>query len=537
MEGTQVGTSSGHRQGQSLIWLPIFLVIPLAFVLIVAQLTRAAGPQWLAYNSDGPYQYLFNSLLVAETGRPVMYQHPGTTLMLYGAAILRLSGHGSGSDLNHAVIKDPESFLKVLHWSVLIGSGALAWLVPWFVGSRIKSYPQTLFLQLPLLCFATLLFYSIFFIAEPMLVGLAIADVALVLWLVHQAETAAQDNRVVALAGVLCGIGIVTKLTFFPILLITCLCLRGWKKRGLFFLLFIGTAVVALIPIYQELPKLFGWFFGILTHSRPYGTGSVGLPSSEEYFKSISNLYTTDPLVVWMPILTTAATILVLVFPSAKTAFQPNRFRWPICCVLVCQAIGYLIIAKHPFNYYLIPLFLSTGLNVALLYRILTQKGAPKPLAWLIVGIGIISLCTFGYQTVAAQTRQIYTGLKSNRQAQLALYRRALCETKDGPRADYYRCPSPEFALCLGNENVANYFSRVLAERYPNAYFFSIFTGKFHTFDKTIEPAAMAEKHSRIYFFGTLITPPYDHFPPFDPSSFETLDSGAGCYLQQWKRP
>ena len=50
-------------------------IIPVAFLIVALQLTKASGPQWLGSNFENSYMYLFNSLLVANGEPAYQFQH------------------------------------------------------------------------------------------------------------------------------------------------------------------------------------------------------------------------------------------------------------------------------------------------------------------------------------------------------------------------------------------------------------------------------------------------------------------------------
>jgi hypothetical protein len=54
--------------GRLVISAALFLIIPILFVIAVAQLTKADGPQWMPDSFENPYNYLFNSLIICKNG-------------------------------------------------------------------------------------------------------------------------------------------------------------------------------------------------------------------------------------------------------------------------------------------------------------------------------------------------------------------------------------------------------------------------------------------------------------------------------------
>src|SRR5437763_13417844 len=72
------------------------LLLPLLLACILIRLTADRGPFWLGPNSDGSYQYLFNSLLVMNDLPPCHIIHPGTTVQTLGSLLLAMTTPGQG---------------------------------------------------------------------------------------------------------------------------------------------------------------------------------------------------------------------------------------------------------------------------------------------------------------------------------------------------------------------------------------------------------------------------------------------------------
>ena len=83
--------------------------LPLVIGLAALGIWEARGPFWLGTNQDPTYVYLLDSLRLA-VGVPVVHvNHPGTPVLMLGAAGLSLTHAGSEPEgLVAAVVGDPE---------------------------------------------------------------------------------------------------------------------------------------------------------------------------------------------------------------------------------------------------------------------------------------------------------------------------------------------------------------------------------------------------------------------------------------------
>ena len=535
----------------------LFVIIPAIFLIATSQLKRANGPQWLPASFENPYAYLFNSLLILKGEAPAWIDHPGTTTQVFGALILRASSRKSTEQLIASVIQNPEKFITRLHWALEIFTALSLWICPWIVALSLRRYIAGLLIQAPSLFYKILVYYGILFGSDLMLVSFSVAAISLCALLLVQRPLAERIQIVArtrlqgllrrpktifylrfplipALAGLVCALGIVTKLTFFPLILIALFCCRTLRNVATFLAaLFVGAAV-ALIPIYSQLPRVAGWIVSLATHKGDYGTGEVGFPNVGDYLEAMGELLEGEPLLGVIPIL---ATIVLLVSVAAIKGSGSPRTGSNTGTALVLfgvQLISFLAVAKHPGGHYLIPLYLSTGLNLVLLYSGLCQGGV-SAIKRSIGFVVLLVLLLLGFVSFVESTRETYASLRDDRIAQLRLYARVKRETKNDVRVDYFRSVSPEYALEYGDGLSRNVFGPLLAKKYPHALFFCVFNGAFQTFDGFIDPAEELQRHDHLYFFGDDM-PDSARTAAFDPKTLTDVDQEDGYYLRKWTR-
>jgi hypothetical protein len=202
--------------------------------------------------------------------------------------------------------------ISQIHTTLLIAGVLALWIFPSLVAVRVESYATGILLQLPILFFNTILHYSIWFSSELTLVPFSIGAVSLCFLLLHQAEQGTQKLLTLASAGAACGLGIVTKLTFFPIILITLACCRSFRSFVVFGVSLFVAAALALIPIYPELPRIYQWVLGLSVHSGRYGSGAVGF-ATNHYLADAATLLSGEPFVFLIPVLATGTIVLLTI--------------------------------------------------------------------------------------------------------------------------------------------------------------------------------------------------------------------------------
>lgn len=549
------GSSKRFQLGtkfRALIGGLLFLVIPVAFLIAVTVLTKAKGPQWLPFTFENPYNYLFNSLLLLKGQAPYSIDHPGTTTQVFGAIILRATSLASSDKLIVTVLQNPERYIQILHWALLIVTVLALWLAPWLTAGVLGNRLVGILIQAPSLFFSTLLWYGVLFGPDLMLVPFSIVAVCGCTLLVVPTRSVdrvfllgigdplagSTSNRVLripliaAVTGLVCALGIVTKLTFFPLVLISLLCCRTRTNLLTFTISFVFGLAIALLPIYSQLWRLATWTVSLGIHSGQYDTGDIGLPASNVYLSSLSQLVQIEPLVVIIP---TVATIVLLAFSLTSGKASPtNRIAWrTTLALLAIQTGSLLVIAKEGGLHYLIPLSLTTSLNLVFLFQACCRSDAAR-LIRTVGWVALIGLLGLGGKSFIERTQDTCLQLRQQKRDLVRLYRHAEQVTRNDVRVDYFFSDSPIYPLCYGNEWAGGAFSPLLLALYPNQLFFNVYNSRFQTFSQWITPEEILKKYDHLYFLGN---PKF--FPRvdgFEPETFETIDKVGDYSLQKWTR-
>lgn len=530
----------------------LFLLIPVVFIITVSKLTNAKGPQWLPFTFENPYNYLLNSLLLIKGQAPYSIDHPGTTAQVFGATILRMSSLASNDDLIKTVLQHPEYYIQILHWALLIFTVLVLWVAPWLTAQALGNRFVGILIQAPSLFFSTLLWYGVLFGPDLMTVPFSLAAVCCCVLLVIpsrsgdlsllfgiSADSAASGSTrlgriplIATVTGLICALGIATKLTFFPLILISLLCCRSRKNLVTFTTTFIFGLAFSLLPIYSRLGQLATWIVNLGIRSGRYDTGDIGLPQSGVYLSALADLVQTEPLVIIIPIV---ATIVLLVFLLASRK-QPteNKIAWRTALVLlVIQAISFLVIAKEMDSHYLIPLALTTGLNLVFLFqacRSVDRSRLKKTIGW----IALVGLLVLGAKAFIEGTRDLYASLMEQKHDLVRLYRHAEEVTQNDVRVDYFFSDSPIYPLSYGNEWSGEAFGPLLSTLYPNKLFLDVFNSRFQTFSELIPPEVILKKYDHLYFLGN--SKWFPKISGFEPDTLETIDEAGDYRLQKWTR-
>jgi hypothetical protein len=332
------------------------------------------------------------------------------------------------------------------------------------------------------------------------------------------------------IAGLLCALGIATKLVFFPLILITLFCCQTLRNLGTFTVAFVVGAVFALAPIYSQLSNLFSLALSFGFHSGLYGRGQAGLPKTDVYLQGVEYLFYSEPLIIVVPTVITFVVILLTVLRQRL----PEKISWStVLPVFGLQLFSFLTLAKQPFPRYLSPLGISVGLNLVLLFYALPNTRSV--IARTIGSLALIGSLLFGFSDFVRLTPAVYRDLHYQKIEQVRLYKHAREITKNGVRIDYLYSDSPEYPLWSANKTTGNAFSSLLTKLYPDVpLFYNYNTHELESFSGPLNTPSELQKHDVIYFLGN--PEMFPNLDGIDPYKEETIDTAGRYSLDRWAR-
>jgi len=467
-------------------WI-VLVPIPLAIALVLLGLAYARGPFWLAANQDPAYIYLLNSLTVALGHTPNYYDHPGTPLMLWGAAVLR-SWHFlfGGADLARDVLSTPEPALGAIGLSLGLAyvaalglAGGLALRV---TGSRGVALLVQATPFLSTVGLASLVSVS----AEPLLqlVGLGLVCVAV---RAAYGERAAASLGTAAVFGCLVGVGGAVKITFAPLGVLPLFLLRGTRTRAFYLACAAGMFGLMLLPVVFYVPALAGWLWGLLTHQGSYGTGAAGLFNPRNVLAAVPAFGVAEPVF--------SAALVGTLVGVAWLARTEGLSKARIAAVIAATQAGQLtLVMKHPGPRYAVPAMSLMGLALGALWLHVRARPRARVVA---VGLALVALAVVGLRTVGT-ARAMALGRDNTRLVLDRVARGyAACAT-----IHVYPSSSQAYALSFGNDFAGNRYGGILKNLYPATYVYLLHRGRVEAWHETVEPGALHERFGCVVFLG-----------------------------------
>ena len=407
------------------VFLLVAAFVMFAGVLLIGKMYPIHLNSNIAYGQDPAYQYLFAGIDILLGNAPHHTDHPGTPLQSLIAGTIavvwsfqKLLGM-TQSDLYDSVLLNPEFYLVSVSGAVLFLSCAAIF----FLGKRVyqatASYSLAISCQLFPFLFKPVIPNFVFPSPEALLISIVIGLLAVLAPVVLDPVKMTRDSyRKAALpAGVICGLGLATKITFFPLLGLLLLLKYPRPIIKGFAFATVGW-VIGVLPIFERLPQMFSWFQQVLMHSGTHGGGSRGIFNLDQFTLSVKWLFANFPFFYYMGLCLVITLILGMSFQRfgvKKINLESDHYlkntqfeaHIPLVISIVCL-LQTVMVAKHPGVTYMIPalpLALFGGvwiINRATIF--LVSQHINKWLAniWLVLICSLSSFALVGtYQTLS----------------------------------------------------------------------------------------------------------------------------------------
>ena len=454
------------------------MVVPTVVLVISVLLVNAQGPYYLGMNNDPEYCYLFNSLNILKLKMPGHTDHPGTTLQEFGALVVSAdwlirSAAGNRESVFTSVLSHPESYLRDTNYTLVVAiAGSLFWAGLAILRST-GSVIAALLAQSSLFLFPDLVVSLSRVSPEPLLIATGFTLLALIAPILY----GEQRDRAL-LAGALVGFGLVTKVTFFPWIVVG-LMFRG-RSRILFAVSMALTGLILLFPIFPALPRVARWLVSLALHSEKYGSGPVGLPAMNQVLDHARKFFYFEPALGLL--LAFYAAIIVAIGLVGNRRREPRVRATQIIVAVALSAIliQILITLKHFESRYTVPsLVLACGLN-SLVFVSLSAHDV-RPAMQRIAGL--VALVIFGVGIVWTKNRVDQSMLQAH--AHVLAADRLAQDRSEHPECfviGYYRSSLPSFALNFGSEFSAGVHGALLSKLYSDQIAYNKFDGVFWSY-------------------------------------------------------
>ncbi len=444
-------------------------ILPACYFVLSWILRADGGPFWMWHIVDPSYFYLFDSLNLVNLTTPGHPYHPGTTVQVLGALVLKAAYLTSNSEeITQAVLADPESHLRLISTAIiLLNTSAL--LLSGAVAYAVTRHPVlALVMQLgPFLSMVTL--KTAYHVKpEPLLILTMLALGMVTLLALAPGVLEKHRWRFAVAFGLVAGFGVATKITSAPIFLLPVFLLGGFRHLAIYGVTSLLSLILFTLPAIGAYDLFFAWMAKVSAGSGAYGGGEQTVIDFARYPKNVIGIFSRP--ILHLPFL--------LSLIALGLAWRRRRRGLPVpgaecratagfCLAVLAQV---LLVAKQPTAFYMIPAYMAGALGIVLLHRLVTGLGMG--------GEKLRSRCGWAFSLAIGilAISQVNSILRLDRELEDKFQAALTVENANFAncaRIYFFPAASQSFALALGDWWTGSQFAASLAgERPANDFWF-----------------------------------------------------------------
>lgn len=307
------------------------------------------------------------------------FDHPGTTVQVTGAFVLKIYSAliNKNADIVTSVLSDPEDYLFIINKIlVLINSFALLLLGMFTYRISHNLYLSILIQLSPFI--SSQFFYGLHIVTPEnflLFVSLCVLGI-LIYYLFRVDNTKSPSFLFVTVFSFVCGLGLATKITFFPVLIIPIIIIKNFKYKISFLILTLIFFIIFVSPALSNYGKFLDWVRRLVINNGRYGYGEPTIINFSIFFGNILRIFYRDMFFSFVYIITFGVLIFKNFFSATidsglNNHSKVNKLLFALFLVFTLQII---IVGKHYDQHYMIPAFMLSVIALILSVSLLTNN-------------------------------------------------------------------------------------------------------------------------------------------------------------------
>jgi len=371
------------------------LIVPAFFLFFALPFPRTH------FGNDPEYAYLMNGLNIGML-KPVGHtDHPGTTVQIYGSLILRgeyLLQPEKSEGFEEHVLSHADQYIELERKGLIILNGLMLFVLGLLSFLMLRNAWLSLLLQLMPFVSVTLTEHTFTKVAPEPVLLMAVAVFVLLLLRYYLSQDKGNKKFVFSFSAVT-ALGLVTKVTFLPLVAIPLIIFNSWKVRKQFLFWLVPFTLLFTIPALPQYPHTAKWFLGLIAHTGIYGEGGLGVINPVRYILDLGGIVVNNPVLIFTMLAASFIIFVSLINNSFRSELRNNlNFRF-LFALLIAGTLGVLMVAKHYLaNHYIIPELCLMAPTWIFIFFYLKEKVNEKycsvirwiPLLLLLISAGMV---------------------------------------------------------------------------------------------------------------------------------------------------
>lgn len=483
----------------------ILLAVPGLLFLYSALMRYAEGPFYLNTLYDPCYVYLVSSLNLAQLVSPAHFDHPGIPVQVIGAIVIKITHlfNNRTGDIAVDVLSHPEFYLGVIHFFLSLINCIILFISSVVIFNAVKNIFVTLLLQLSPFTSYMVSYELSVITAETFLISVVMLLIAYSIKFIKTGKSS--GTNFVLTFSIICGLGIATKLTFLPLLIIPVILLNGFKDKIKFLFLTGFLFIILFLPSISNLSYFFGWIKNLFLFDGIYGKGNPDIINTSVFFANAGKIISENPFfsMIFLMLIFTCAFNLKNLKKSGKpeSVSQESKLLKAIFISMLFQLI---IVAKHYSGHYIVPAVMLTITGLYLCINLSSQSGFSfnsKLKTNYIYSTLIFLILTF----TVIDTVFNYKDQESKKENALETSELIENISEDGILISSYGSSSRAYALAFSvkwaGKNIDKY-NNIIHSIYPNDLYFDFWANHIYSVSEKNSGDKGIKKDKKVYFLN-----------------------------------
>ncbi len=461
----------------------IFFIIPLLFVLLGNYFQYITGLYSLR-SIDPEYIYFISGLSVANGELELGHiDNPGTPLQYLLALLFRIIYFLRSHQTNFIedALTNADMYLSVSNIVII----ALVGFFLYYAG--LKVYKNTKNIAYALLIQTTPFYTGIIYgnigrVTPENILPVPVVLLTILLVQIAVGKLSSSDRKFTIFSSLIMAFGLSIKLTFFPILIIPFIVIRGWKKKALYSILTPVFFFVFALPATLQIKTFWNWVKALFLHSGQYGKGEESVIDFQTIVPNLQKLWNGNAIFFLILLFF----IIILAVYSRRQRELKSKLLIKISLSLIAACILQILLVSKQFEQryfvnalFLIPALIVVGFELTKEWHLKIKQVSISLL------VTLVFILAFS-KTQVPVIRQLSTHLANQQQKRMPAY-----HFFQGINANaikilvpgYYNCPSPEYALRFsygwaGKQK--ELYQPYLADLFPNTIIFYFWDKTFN---------------------------------------------------------
>ncbi len=352
----------------------IWAIIPVILFIFSFSLRKAQGEYFLNGLYDPSYPYLIGSLNLAQLSGTFLIEHPGIPVQVIGAVVIRICYLfiGKNSDIAADVLSNPELYLNAINLTLILINCIFIFLMGIILYKYIKNVYICIFLQTTPLVSGTIYYRLSSVSTEIFLIPVIIALITFTIVYIYENHNKKNKYYFITIFAVICGIGIATKITFLPLILIPLILLDTYKQKIVFLIFTFISSIIFIFPAISSYSYFLSWIYKLTLNDGKYGQGNPDVVEISNVSVNLKNIFLKNIYFTFVYI-SILATILINFKRKDFDNVESKKYKLLIG-IFISATILILMITKHYSEHYMLQATMFLNISIYLILSVSSEK-------------------------------------------------------------------------------------------------------------------------------------------------------------------